>query len=835
MRYEPTCLSTTCGVRTVHPQRILAQWMATICPGRISAVANTHLQPAPRSHGADPGEVRRVVHAVSVQLMRWGADLCFQHAARLLAQSIPGLQLPMGLFNAVRCLGAVARRDLLQSLEAALCAALAQPGASRYLQALMGEPATARLQAAAARSDLVIGLALCALLLQRLQADQPTLPQTWLGRMLAGSVSALRVVSNAGRVTTPHDELRPPSALASVPSFDYRLVSAIFPRAGALLQPAEDPADDPVAASWGVHAKARKRPRQRPAKAIGGAVTGQRDTSKAGPYKRRPLAPGAGVHARHTHADQRDTFSAPDGAGPGYSGPSKLKKRKKARERPEEQDVPASRRKPGPTPRTKPHPQVGEANATTAAAAGTRAPGRGATGMACLRFDNLQRTRHQIQQLPLLGPARDVLFCVHRNATRAFEDLFATASTGDDDVVAMRAIPEADCRPGGADEGLRMYSGLGQLRRAAPRGLTSLGDYRLFRVATLSLISDPVRQAHPEADERLLPSNHFAVIRTPQCDDSERLHLAFFVRRAAPQQAAMNFGFSEIERHDGHLVVREDGLLLESNSRGLGHLIPRIEDVSGLRQAGRGTTSAVAARHRAVPVHDANHMFIRREALPSVPVDRSVRLLQAQEVGAINVLQGSERTTSRAVIYRMSFRASPDALFYVDRAGRQGVLYLGPGAGNARGLTALPGTETEFLQQHGLDGRTIEEAVEILENYGFSRLPEPGDTASDTPFPLNGFRIRSDDAASAQPSWDGRSGTFAIHAQDPQVQYVDEEGDQGVMEFATVRHHPHGCVVLEGNELSALLFARRVGLVEYREYTWHDIRKALHAHGLVER
>lgn len=835
MRQEPTCLPLTCGVRAVHPQRILAQWMAMICPGRIVAVANTHMQPARRSAGVDPGEVRRVVHAVSVQLMRWGADLCFQHAARLLAQCIPGLQLPVGLFNAVRCLGAVARRDLLQSLEAGLCAALAQPGASRSLQALLGEPATARLQAVALHRDAMIGLALCALLLERLQTDQPASPHTCLGRAVAGSVAALRVVSNAGGVATQHDELRPSSALASAPSFDYRLVSAAFPHAGTFLQRADDLADDPAAAGWGVHARAGKRPRQRPAKAMGGGATGQRDTSKAGPYKRRPLAPGVGVHARHMHADQRDTFSAPDGAGPGYSGPSKVKKRKKARERPEEPDAPANRRKPGTTPRTKAHPHAGEANQTVVAAAGSLHPGQVLTGTACLRFDNLQRTRHQIQQLPLLEPARDVQFCVHRNATRAFQDLFATASTGDGDVVAMQAIPETDCAPAGADRMLRMYSGLGQLCRAAPRGLTALGDYRLFRVATVSLISDPVRQAHPMGDERLLPSNQFAVIRTPQCAGSERLHLVFFVRRSAPQHAATNFGFSEIQRHDDHLVMREDGLLLESNSPALGHLIPRIEDVSGLRQAGRGTTADVAARHRAVPVLDANHVFVRREALPSIPVDRSVRVLQAREVGAVTVLQGSERTTSRAVIYRMSFRVSRDALFYVDRAGRQGALYLGPGTGRARRLSALPGTETDFLQQHGLHGRTIEDAVQILENYGFNRLPEPGDTESDPPFPLNGFRIRSDAAAPMQPPWDGRSGTFAVHAQDPQVEYVDEEGDQGVMEFVAVRYHPDGCVVLEGNELPALLFARRVGLVEYREYTWHDIRKALHAHGLVER
>lgn len=835
MRTEPTCPPPTCSMRAVHPQRFLTHWMAMICPGRIVAVANTHMHPARPTAAVDPDEVRRVVRAVSVQLMRWGADLCFQHAARLLAQCIPGLQLPVCLFNAVRCLGAVARRDLMQSLEAGLCAGLAQPGASRYLQTLLGEPVTARLQAVAVHRDMVIGLALCALLLQRLQTDQPTSPQTRLGRTLAHSVGALRVVSNAGGVATPHDELRPSSALASASTFDYHLVSAVFPHAGAFLQPADDPAGDPAAAGWGVHARAGKRPRHRPAKTMGGGATGQRDTSKADPYKRRPLVPGPGVHERHMHAEQRDTFSAPDGAGPGYSAASKVKKRKKARERAEEPDASANVRKPGTTPRTMAQPQAAEANQTAAAAAGSHPPGQALAGRACLRFDNLQRTRHQIQQLPLLEPAADVLFCVHRNATPAFQDLFATASTGDGDIVAMRAIPEADCAHADAGGMLRMYSGLGQLRRAAPRGLSRLGDYRLFRVATLSLISDPVRQAHRMGDERLLPSNQFAVIRTPQCEDSERLHLAFFVRHAAPQHAAMNFGFSEIERRGGHLVVREDRLLLESNSLGLGHLIPRIEDVSGLRQAGRGTTADRAARHRPVPVLDANHVFIRREALPPLPVDRSVRLLQRREVDAVTVLQGSPRTPSRAVIYRMSFRVSRDALFYVDRAGRQGALYLGPGAGSGRRLSALPGTEAEFMQQHGLHGRTIEEAVAILENYGFNRLPEPGDTSSGPSFPLNGFRIRNDADAVAQPPWDGRSGTFAIHAQGPQVEYVDEEGEQGVMEFVTVRHHPDGCVVLEGNELPALLFARRMGLIEYREYTWHDIRKALHSHGLVER
>lgn len=828
MRSQPTCLPPPCGVSALHPQRILAQWMVMICPGRIVAVANAPTRlPSIPIPSALPPEVRRVVHAVSVQMMRWGADLCFHHAARLLAHCIPGLQLPLGLFNAVRCLGAAARHDLLQSLEAAVCAALAQPETSPYVRAMLGETATAALRSMTARSDVVIGLAICALLLERLQPDQPTWPQTRAGQAVAGGVAVLRIVSNANGVATQRNERALASVPERAPSLEQYLVSSVFPRAGALLQPADDLHDDPAAAGWGVNAGGRTRTRHRLAKPMGGGTAGQRGKSKPGKQQRRLMAAGAGVHARRMRGNQRDTFSPPDGTGPGFSGSTKLKDRKKARAQPDEPEAPAEHRQ-GAIVRSPASARVADASETeTVTASGPRDTAAVLAERACLRFDNLARTRHQIRQLPLLEQGEDVLFCVHRKALRLFQDLFATASTEDGDIVALRLMPEPDCAGEGVDERLRMYSGLQQLRRGEPRGLTSLGNYRLLRVATISVISDRVRQDHHLADERLLASNQFAVMRTRQCDGSEPLHLSFFMRRSAPH-AAMNFGFSEIERRDDHLVIREDGLLLESNSAGLGNLIPRIEDLSGLRQAGRGTAAGAPAGHRPVQVLESNHLFVRLESLPAIPVDRAARLQQAQAAG------GSP------AMYRMSFRLSADGLSYVDRTGRRGVLHLGAGSRGNRRLTALPGAEAEFLQQHGLHGRTIEEGVQILENYGFSRLPVAGESVSDRPFPLNGFRIRADDAAAdqaagAQPAWDGRSGTFALHADGLQVDYVEADGRHGVMEFVTVRYHPDGCVALDGNEVPARLFARRAGLVESLDYTWHDIRKALHAHGLVER
>lgn len=841
MRNDLSTLQSACGQSFLHPQQIMAHLLTRVCPGRVVAVANRQLSVIDRpSQSPTPGEVRRVARAVSVQMMRWGADLCFHQAAALLAQCIPGVQLPLGLFNAVRCLSAAMRWDLLQTVEAGLCAAVAQPDATPHLRALLGRPVMAGLQAIAARSDVVVGLALCALLLERLQSDHPTWPQTRTGRAVAGSVAALRILSNVSGAHEHHGEAAHRHAVMDTAwSSERRVVAGAFPHAAALLyRPDIGPPDD-GGNNWGVDAKGARRRGNRPVNAPGGGHKGHSGKAAAGVQKRRRIITGMGGHAHAAHAHRRDTFSPPDGTGPVFAGAVKHKNRNVAREQAEAQEAAAHRGSKGGTAgKIGAHPRGTNA---VAAASHRTPPEADVAGpeKACLRFDRLGRARHQIRQLPLSGvhnrvEGREVLFCVHRNAVEQFKHLFPTPAGKEGDIVAFMAIAES----GQEDEMFRMYGGLDQLLNDAPRRPVRLGDYGLFSVATISVISDASRRAHHIRDDHMLASGQFAVLRTARRDGGGQDFLAFFARRSAPERAAMNFGFSRIDVRESGLVVAEDGLLLESDSLGLENLIPRIEDMSGLRQAGTGTRQPDP--HRPVEPIVSNHLFIRLEATPSLPVDREVGLLRRKEVGAVTFAHGTDPSVSRTAVYFTSFQIADDAIFYVDRNGRTGALYLESAPAGGRRLTALPGAETEFMREHGLQGLSAEEGAQVLKNYGFNRMPAPDDLETERPFPLNGFRIRNDRSAvelagRTRLNWDGRTKTFAIHTDAAQVDYVDGEGRAGVLALVAVRYHPDGCVVLQHNQLSDLLFARRAGLVEHREYTWRQVRNALFAVGLVER
>lgn len=703
----------------------------------------------------------------------------------------------------------------------------------------------AGVRSAVGRRDIVVGLAICALLHNGL----PGQPQMLTGQAVVGAVAGLRTLSNTSGVGEVSGINADPAENERGMSIEQHIVAGTFPRVGAVLYQGNDNDydDSPVTISWGVHARGRGRVGRRKGRPGMGGQAGNGGKAVKHVDRRRPMGVGAGMSAGVKHADQRDTFSPPDGAGPGYSGAGKIKKRKKPPERASDPEPPADRQNAGQgaseggiyaggfrssLPQAQDDDQGKPRSASTAV-----------EGKACLRFDNLDRTRHQISRLPLLGnepaaAAADVLFCVHRDAVGMFQNVFAGNTTSEGDIVAFLAIPHAPCSEG--DDGMvRMYSGLGQLLRAEPRERTPLGDYRLFSVATLSVISDRTRHAHGVADDRVIPSNQFTVMRVGQCIGDDRHFISFFVRRSAPLREGVNFGFSEIEQVGANLAVRDGNWVLESNSADLGNLIPRIEDVSALRVIGRGVDGGPPEDYRHVRISGSNHGFVRLEALPSLSMDRGAGLLPAQEMQALTVEQDGRRSAARSQMYRMTFLISDDAILYVDRAGRRGALYNGVDAAGSRGLLALPGAETEFMQRHGLQGRTPGEAIVILENYGFSRMPASDEAAPGARFPLNGFRIVAGGHASpasrvVRQYWNGRSGTFAVDVDGRQVRYVDKDGREGSLGFATVRHHPEGSMVLEGNGLPDLLFARQAGLLEYLEYTWRDIRKAMHAQGLVE-
>lgn len=837
MRFCSGLATAPCGSpRAINVATLIRRVSASWVPGRLQGVGNAPLPLPTHAPTAPGGELADVVHAISIQLLEWGASICYHQAARLLQQQVPGMRLPLELFEAVVLLHATAREDLLRTAQAAVAAAAARGAIIDGLAASPYAQEVAYIQRLAPSPAALLGLAFCAMLYAQLRGSTAARPQSMWGKATLRLFGALRLIStlistpaSAGRIAeTGHSNI--PSPLLPLTE---RLLGATFPNVSALGGGDADAAlSNPLIFGAEARGGQRKAARHKIVVNAGGAAGGHGKAKTPGGGHRRVLA------ARVAEGGRRDTFSAPDGAGPVYPAGSK-KDSKKKKHTAEDDAASAEKQKPSSNDSSRPRPAArpAQTNGADAGALATPAPEGSLDTRACVRFDKLQRTRMQLAKLPLLEDSRsDTLFCVHARAASMFEGMLPVSSTRPGDIVAFFALaePPADVQE---DTRMRMYSGLGQLHDGVARTPRALGDYRIYRVATISILSDKVREQHAISDDRMLASDSFKAMRIAVPDAADRWLLPFHTRQVPAGGARMNFGFCNVETQDDGLAIRDDPFMLSVSRRGIGDLATVLEARSGLRYDARQDASRPLTYWDVQPI-SARHLFVRWEALPAIGVDRTVGLLPRSSFDAVTVDVDGNRQTRHGTLYRMSFSVMGEQLFYVDQHGRRGTLQPGPADSGRSGLWAPPGAEADFIKAHGLGGIDLAEATRILENYGFARMPlaAPAAVPQRVPAALHGIRIEriADDLPPAVASWDGRSGLFEIDRHNHVVRYVGHDGAAGQMAFDSVRHHPDGCVVLADNTLSDLLFAHRIGVFEHFEHSWHAIQEALHGAGFID-
>lgn len=454
---------------------------------------------------------------------------------------------------------------------------------------------------------------------------------------------------------------------------------------------------------------------------------------------------------------------------------------------------------------------------------------------ACLRFRHADVARLQLKKTVTSGTL--LRFCVHTNHTREFEQAFSSLdrSAGGTDWLATSPVRE-DLPDEMRGLRMRLYGGLGELRRAEPRPPSALTGMSIYSVLTLAegIRDDPRRQ--PVSGARILAKNSFKLIEHVDLAGRARLHVVFHIDRSSPVSRRENAGFIAIERGaDGGYVVEEPATGLVLQSEDLEDLVTALQAVSGCRFQADGRREPEVSSSPAVPMLVRTTSLLVLQDAPHIEPPGSLPDGRASEPPSFFSLTRYESPQHNlsGYLHPASFSILGDRVFYVDANATFGMLHLrhtippsdwrvmdrpqddGAGLGSRCGL----------FEGRGYLPLTI---VQTLEECGLSWLPVQADARPRSypdGLPLDVAGQRSNQRQEAP--WFTFDGDVVV--------MNDAQGRCHELWFAVHGHHRRDRVIASSNDDDAIALAASAGLRTGVRYAEDEISTVLRGSGREAR
>lgn len=454
---------------------------------------------------------------------------------------------------------------------------------------------------------------------------------------------------------------------------------------------------------------------------------------------------------------------------------------------------------------------------------------------ACLRFRHADVARLQLKKTVTSGTV--LRFCVHANHTREFEQAFSSLDRGAGGTDWLATAPVREDLP---DEmrGLRvrLYGGLGKLRRAEPRPPSALTGMGIYSVLTLveAIRDDTLRQ--PVSGARILAKNSFKLIEHVDLAGRARLHVVFHIDRSSPVSRRENAGFIAIERGtDGGYAVEEPttGLVLQSED--LEDLVAALQAVSGCRFQADGRREPEVSSAPAVPMLVRTTSLLVLQEEPHVEPSGSLPDGRASEPPSFFSLTPYESPQHNlsGYLHPASFSILGDRVFYVDANATFGMLHLrhtippsdwrvmGRPQDDGAGL----GSRCGLFEGRGYLPLTI---VQMLEECGLSWLPVQAD-ARPRSYP-DGLPV---DVAGQTSNQHQETPWFTFDGD--VVVMNDAQGRCHELWFAVHGHHRRDRVIASSNDEDAITLAASAGLRTGVRYAEDEISTVLRGSGREAR
>lgn len=161
-------------------------------PGAVTAIVNREAAlPVPGPH-AMGSEARAVLDGMGREVIDWGTSLGFARAVSHADRLVPGVALPYVAWQLFSSLSEASRGNITRAMQRLPFTALAPAMLLDHLGRCLGSLLPADMRHPLHYQDVVIGVALCALLHALTRQRVPATPQTTGGRVLLQLLSHLR-------------------------------------------------------------------------------------------------------------------------------------------------------------------------------------------------------------------------------------------------------------------------------------------------------------------------------------------------------------------------------------------------------------------------------------------------------------------------------------------------------------------------------------------------------------------------------------------------------------------------------------------------------------------
>lgn len=884
-------LTTACGTPSLlNIPRWLRQHVAVLPSTPLRGLANSALPPRPNPPPAPTSSRLALLDALAPELVDWGVSALTSRAVQAAEGLVPGISLPHTAYQTLSAVNAAVRGDLLRALQClpvtALAPAVVLDQLRQHLHALL-PTGWDRLPD---QRDVVMAVACTAVLreLARQGASASTSALTDVCRCALRQLRAgCNVMAGVTRIANLPAPLEAPAVLAGPPAASAppsNTTAIAFPFATAQMQAGlPDTANASSASAWplqGTSAATKPRPPGMPGVSGSKPKTPVHATrhrhGKQGFQIRRPLRRGGDVGRRargnalnrgrhrpdHEPGGNADTRfqlapgpqSAPKESLMNAGSKSNVKKPRKAAAWDPDKAKSVSRT----------HDDA-SANAARPASQTSllgvlpQAPSaKNATLPSCVRFHDLGEALRQTRKARF--DALPIHFCVHEKALGVFDQIFAALyiKPGTRGETILPAYIREDVSDGARDVPIRKYTGMGQLQRSEQRQTTTLDEDELIAVMTISVLPDHRLRQVAMSGERILAPNSFKLVQHTQLGGENRTFIAYFINTVDAGASGIKPGFLEINVGHRQLSVTdpETGLVFSSDT--LDDFVAGLEQVSGCRFLPDADASPVASTHERgdVPIIPFVNLFVRDEAARTAQPPH-IRQLVNTTLGFFSPTYHSSLDGLHGTpLFRTCFAIFDDSVVFVDRQGQPGTLELSAVEPHTHlhTLARHDGVEAQFIQDHGLiQGQQyeLEEIADILENYGMHRLPFADETPP-APVPrLDAFHVGADAVAFGKellyppadpplptttpddiPLETVLSSTFRLL--DNQLFYVEHDGTEGVLRFESASAAgPRSLSTADVNDVQALAFARRIGIVEGLYYAPEEVAWRLNGNGYV--